>query len=112
MGLYSWKGVLKCGMLYTLCGFVPVNAADMKEGAKMNKSCLTCKYEPDWGEFSDGELTMVYGSCKYLLPNIKLPSCVSGLTKKSICKFKDNSGVYTRCPVWEKKEEKNATEKE
>ncbi len=68
---------------------------------KMEKSCLTCKFEPDWKEPTTIEFSFVvqYGKCKW---KPQVPACVK-IEKKVIRKFQDNSGIYKNCAVWEPK---------
>jgi hypothetical protein len=65
--------------------------------------CLSCKYEPDWSEYSDG---LVYskcsGRCKYVINMPPMPAVFS-LRMYSIERFRDNSGIPTRCNTWEPK---------
>ena len=73
----------------------------------MRKNCLTCKYEPDWSEWSQGEYPRQSGACKRdkwakeLIA--KLPETYQ-VTVKHITRFSDDSGVMNRCPAWESKD--------
>ena len=66
------------------------------------KDCLDCKYEPDWSEWSGGEYSICYGRCKWDKEIPVLPKIYS-LTKKSIIRYSDDSGVVTRCKAWKPK---------
>ena len=73
----------------------------------MKKNCLTCKYEPDWSEWSGGEYSRQYGSCKWngeLKDRLKesLPETYT-ITIKNITRYSDDSGTMNRCPLWEAK---------
>ena len=73
----------------------------------MDKSCLNCRFEPDWGKFSDGEYSRAHGECKYPVPDVKLPACIFDhvcLKMRNIVRYSDNSGVYHHCAVWAPKE--------
>lgn len=66
----------------------------------MKKNCLTCKYEPEWGDPTKGEYARVFGTCQWprVLPT--LPS-VYRVHAEGITRFlKDDSGIETRCPTW------------
>ena len=73
----------------------------------MKKNCLTCKYEPDWGEWTKGYHPRQSGLCKRkefadeLIS--KLPRSYQ-VTINGITRYSDDSGVMTRCPAWEGKE--------
>jgi hypothetical protein len=62
------------------------------------KSCLNCKYEPDWGEETRGEYPRRFGTCKWNEPVI-LPACYTS-TYKSIERHSDDSGVCLKCATW------------
>lgn len=70
-------------------------------------SCLECNFEPDWGKVSQrGDYSIRYGECKFSIPEIKLPACVSNfvnLKKRQIERYSDDSGVYHSCKVFEPK---------
>ena len=76
----------------------------------MEKTCLNCKYEPDWSEFGDGEYGTSKGDCKYPFNAQeimdKIPACVldtAKLNKFRIVRYKDNSGIHYNCGVHVKK---------
>lgn len=73
----------------------------------MEHSCLDCKFEPDWSEFGSGDYGTSHGECKYVIGEVKLPACVTNYAsfkKRSVRRYKDNSGVHSCCKVWESKE--------
>ena len=73
----------------------------------MEHNCLDCKFEPDWSEFGSGEYGTSHGECKYVIGEVKLPACVTNyasIKKRSVRRYKDNSGVHSCCKVWEPKE--------
>ena len=74
----------------------------------MKKNCLTCKYEPDWDEWTKGEYPRQSGACKRkewakeLID--RLPETYQ-VTVSHVVRYKDDSGVMNRCPAWEAKNE-------
>ena len=69
----------------------------------MIKNCLTCKYEPEWGEpVSAGcRFERRFGKCKWDgLPKMPVTHV---LTKKGITRYSDDSGIPGACKVWEAK---------
>lgn len=70
--------------------------------------CLTCKYEPDWSEWSDeGEYKRKTGRCRCAY-KIKLPKAtprVCTLRVVSLTVFADGSGLPKSCDAYEPKDE-------
>lgn len=73
----------------------------------MDKTCTTCKYEPDWKMFDEIHAMFEAGRCKYPLPKTITPYI--GKTKDTLY-FKDHAGkciVNTwsgdTCYAWEAK---------
>jgi hypothetical protein len=74
-------------------------------------SCLNCKFEPDWSEYSKGEYGTSSGECKFFIEEkevLKLiPACVSSyisLRKRKIRRYKDGSGIHYNCGTYKAKE--------
>ncbi len=65
------------------------------------KTCLNCKYEPDWEMSNDAYGTMT-GFCKWN-KTIIVPSCYT-LDKRPIVRFSCDTGVFHGCLTWESKE--------
>ena len=78
----------------------------------MNKTCTTCKYEPDWEELvecEEFETILEAGRCRYPLPLTMTPHI--GKTVETI-RLKDMNGRYlvnswsgVLCYAWEAKDE-------
>lgn len=62
----------------------------------MNKTCLNCKYEPSWSNLTKGEFSYRHGSCNWDKKIPPLPG-VYLLSRKSVMRFKDDSGVEHNC---------------
>jgi len=67
------------------------------------RNCLNCKWEPNWSEPIGIEYARQHGSCKYSMPDIKLPECSSPIYKNSVERYSDDSGICSNCKVWESK---------
>lgn len=61
------------------------------------KTCLNCKHEPNWGIPSPEGVRL--GDCQWKgwFPLSYI------IKRRPIARFKDDSGVYINCPVWEEK---------
>lgn len=76
----------------------------------MDKSCLNCKFEPDWSAWVKewcSPRIKAYGMCKFPIPTNGLPECDpsnDSRGKRDIIRYGDNSGVYHNCSVWAPKE--------
>ncbi len=71
----------------------------------MEKSCLTCKYEPDWGKLECyGEVERRYGECKYKVELPTLPQWFVYQLLNLIVRYGDDSGIYFNCKTWESKQ--------
>lgn len=68
----------------------------------MEKNCLTCKYEPDWGDWTAGEYSRCFGACKWDEGMPKLPAVMT-VQMSHVIRYSDDSGVHRRCDTWEKK---------
>ncbi len=68
----------------------------------VKKSCLDCKYEPDWGQVFGNKYPRRIGICKWD-KKILLPGCYTPAYKKSVVRYSDNSGICLSCPTWEPK---------
>ena len=74
----------------------------------MKKNCLSCKYEPDWSEWTTGEYSRQSGACKkteWANDLIKRLPATYQVTVKHVTRYSDDSGVMNRCPAWEPKDE-------
>ncbi len=69
----------------------------------MKKSCLTCKYEPDWGEWKGVEYVRCYGECKFRVKLISLPPWATLTANNYIVRHKDDSSIHFNCKAWEAK---------
>jgi hypothetical protein len=69
-----------------------------------DKNCLTCKHEPEWGEWSQGEYPRVAAKCRHPLigQKLKVPA-VFNYHSKSIIRYSDDSGIHHNCQTWEPK---------
>ncbi len=69
----------------------------------MNKSCLDCKYQPEWGRVEGtGVYQKQYGNCKWFENHkVIVPACADNGHRKWIQKYLDNSGVFHNCATWE-----------
>lgn len=67
------------------------------------KSCLNCKYEPEWGDPVGLSYPRRYGYCKYVIGNLVLPACYTNIRQKAIERYSDDSGVFYDCNTWEPK---------
>lgn len=67
-----------------------------------NRTCLNCKFEPDWSKPSGLEYPVRVGKCKWSGDIPVLPAVYS-LIKKSVLRYSDDSGVMERCAAWTKK---------
>jgi hypothetical protein len=71
----------------------------------MKKNCLTCRHEPDWGEWYKGEYARYYGKCQW--PNSEIIDQLPAVYEVNISlveRFKrDNSGLPYNCNAWEEK---------
>ena len=71
----------------------------------MKKTCLNCKWEPEWKVWvGAGEYVRCYGHCRYPVKNQLMPQ-VYTVTKKMVERFSDDSGVMGMCHTWEGKDE-------
>ena len=66
------------------------------------KSCLDCKYEPDWSPIVGKEYPRRTGACKWgkKLPAIPKPFL---FVRNAITRHADDSGVPENCAAWEAK---------
>ena len=74
----------------------------------VNKTCLNCKYEPDWGEMTKGTYPRRSGRCKHPIVNrkLKVPAVMS-YHFKSVIRYDDDSGIHVNyCKTWEPKDKK------
>ena len=71
----------------------------------MSKTCLNCKYEPQWSEPKGGEYPRSSGKCRWFEAHgrPKLPGCVQ-VIENGILRYADDSGVMTNCKTWEPKQ--------
>ena len=60
------------------------------------KTCLNCKYEPEWSERRNGK-------CQYPVKLPLLPKTYRIFTEY-ITRYDDDSGVIKNCPTWQEKE--------
>jgi len=76
-----------------------------------SKSCLTCRFEPDWSPWVGSEgYRRSGGRCKWLkeseagaaISSATLPASIR-ISEKYIERYSDNSGVHTECKAWEPK---------
>ena len=67
------------------------------------KSCLNCKYEPDWSAKTGGEYARQTGKCKYVVQLPPLPA-VYQISINWITRYSDDSGLPVRCPAWSSKD--------
>lgn len=67
----------------------------------MEKTCLNCKYEPDWSEWSwDAKAAHRYGRCKWS-GNHMLPKAFA-IKEYNILHYKNKDiGVWEDCPAYE-----------
>ena len=65
------------------------------------KTCLTCKYEPEWGPLVGGDYPRRVGKCRWgqELPALPAPWVIKG----SVTRYSDDSGIYRHCKTWEAK---------
>lgn len=71
----------------------------------MAKTCLNCKYEPEWSAISTGSFPRRSCNCKFSISEIAVPACVPNLYKNKIIRYSDDSGIfYNCCTVWEEKD--------
>ena len=66
----------------------------------MNKTCLNCKFEPEWGDWYGGEdHPRRTGKCRW---DGKLPlmPTTHSINIRPISRHSDDSGVVTRCRTW------------
>ena len=68
----------------------------------MEKSCLTCKWEPDWSEPYGGEFSRRHGACRYPMVFPKMPY-VYHVAKSPLIRYSDDSGLPDECETWEPK---------
>jgi len=67
------------------------------------KSCLNCKYQPDWEEpVKRGGYTVTNGACKWDKPIPVFPATFELFPKRLIQRYDDDSGIYTNCKAWER----------
>lgn len=66
------------------------------------KTCLNCRYEPDWSEPQGREYSRRMGDCKLTI-EVTLPACYRAPMKQRIERYSDDSGVHHRCKYWEPK---------
>lgn len=73
----------------------------------MSKNCLTCKHEPEWGEWQSFEkYTWCIGDCRWNKSLQKLPAVFKDIYKQKIIRYDDDdSGIPRNCPTWEPKED-------
>jgi len=73
----------------------------------MERNCLTCKWEPDWPEYkSRYGYEVTNGECKFELPDLLLPACVTShcvIKKRHVERYSDDSGIHHNCRVWSPK---------
>ena len=70
----------------------------------MDENCLTCYYEPIWGEVQTrGNYSMRFGLCRWNKKLPILPATHSVFIKKQICRYDDDSGVMGNCKTWKQK---------
>ena len=68
------------------------------------KTCLNCKYEPNWSAWTGGKYSRQHGECKWDVKQLpKLPA-IMYVQGKSVVRYSDNSGIPTGCDTWEPKE--------
>ena len=67
------------------------------------KTCLNCLHEPDWGEWRGEEYRRQVGQCKFKLVLSGLPA-VYRITKETIIRHSDDSGIKTNCKAWKPKQ--------
>lgn len=66
----------------------------------MGKTCLTCKYEPDWGDWNGSSFCFRSGLCKW---ESKGPWPVSySVVPRKVIQYKGVSG-FKKCDAWEAK---------
>lgn len=68
-----------------------------------DKNCLTCKYEPEWSEWSGGEYSTCSGPCRWAGELPKLPSVMQVTGPTHVIRYSDDSGIHRHCATWEKK---------
>ena len=71
----------------------------------MIKTCLTCKYEPEWGEIIGAEYPRRSGLCRYPVKINKLPRSWYPARQNNIIRYDDDSGVYDDCECWKTQED-------
>ena len=70
--------------------------------------CLTCVYEPDWGEPVGVEYQRRVGKCKYIVDFPPLPY-VCRVNTVSLTVYDDDSGLPISCKTYIKKRAKLRT---
>lgn len=69
-----------------------------------SRLCLTCKYEPDWGEAKGGEYPRRVGHCKNTeWRSLALPAVVQ-VYVSAILRYSDDSGIPCSCRAYERKD--------
>ena len=68
----------------------------------MEKTCLTCKYEPDWSEWFFNEPSTRSGKCKW--KNCEPWPKVYSITERRVMQHKGKS-QFKKCDAWESKGE-------
>lgn len=81
---------------------ISVEAGQQQGEWKMKRNCLSCKYEPEWGDMVGREYPRRTGTCMFEVVIQTLPSCYS-LTSRSITRHEDDSGIETNCRAWKEK---------
>ncbi len=68
----------------------------------MKKTCLSCLYEPDWGDKVGEAYPRRYGKCKWDKDIPSMPA-IYNLTIDRIVFYADGSGIPYDCETWESK---------
>jgi hypothetical protein len=73
-----------------------------------DKNCLTCKYEPEWGEWTSGTYSRCSGECRWdgVIPSLPAAMYVS---VSRVVRYSDDSGIERKCATWEGKADQQPT---
>ena len=67
-------------------------------------TCLTCKYEPDWGQIvGTGDYERQIGKCKWKIPATYKFSSAFSIENNVVLRWVKDEGIYTSCQTWEAK---------
>jgi len=71
------------------------------------KTCINCKYEPNWSKLKQVKSEYPHKSGKCRWPETNPLPILPGVYEKPYAKliflYEDRSGVVYDCPAWEKK---------